>query len=158
MPAIFCKELQLREKCQYIPGPSANSKDNRNLPCEPTCPGNQSSPGPKCSRCNLNHHVSICESQKHSSLLKDQQTTSGNPRDSLNNTSDQDSSHGTNSSEASPTLGHATENFSVFTDRKEMNNDNEKNVDKMPRATSGIISNELVCQIKHKPHAIVRLG
>ena len=62
----------------------------------------------------------------------------------MNNTSDQDSSHGTNSAsgEASPTFGHATANFSVFTDRKEMNNDNEKNVDKMPRATSGIISNE----------------
>ena len=121
----FRKELQLREK--YIPGPSANSKGNRNLPCKRPGPGHQSSsyslltdctnenqqgpwctyckgnhtsvsctvvaqisgrkqilrkkgkcfvclrtghlaancqrPRPGCSRCNLEHHVSICESR-----------------------------------------------------------------------------------------------
>ena len=157
MLEIFRKELQLHEKCQYIPGSSTNSKDNQNLPCKrpglgnPSssyslltdctnenqqgpwctyCKGNHTSasctvitqisarkhalgkcfvclqtghlaancprPRPGCSCCNMNHHVSICESQKHSSPLKDQQTTSGNMKDSLNSTSNQGTSHGTN--------------------------------------------------------------
>ena len=150
MLGIFRKELQLRKNCQYIPSPSANSKDNQNLPRKRPGPGNQFSsyslftdctnekqgpwctyckgnhtsasctvvtqisarkqilrkkgkcfvclrtghlaasfkmPRPGCSRCNLNHH---------SSPLNDQQTTNGNTKDSLNNTSDQGTSHETN--------------------------------------------------------------
>ena len=43
MLEIFRKELQLCEKCQYIPGSSTNSKDDRNLLCKRLGLGNQSS-------------------------------------------------------------------------------------------------------------------
>ena len=46
-------------------------------------------PRPRCSRCNVNL-------KNHSSPLKGQQTTSGNTKDNLNNTSSQGTSHGTN--------------------------------------------------------------
>ena len=73
MLEIFRKELQLREKCQYIPVPSANSKDNRNLSCKRLGPGNQSSSyslltdctnenqqGPWCTYCKGKHTSASC--------------------------------------------------------------------------------------------------
>ena len=73
MLEIFRKEIQLREKCQYIPGPSANSKGSRNLPCKRPGPGNQSSSyslltdctnenqqGPWCTYCKENHTSASC--------------------------------------------------------------------------------------------------